>query len=190
MKIERCPDYCPFLVKEEFYCQLFDKDLFFENFIIKCEECMNSDVRKTQYKKKVKDFERRQILWDKAVKRQPNKLWQKIKVTFNEWKQRNDIKEFFTLIAKEFSIFIDKKTTRLLINLFMVMDNSERAQLKSLLTNSKTADILVKFIQKKGAQKDILKLVRQKMDQMVFEEQKELQERIRQARQKTRFLER
>ena len=191
MKIERCPDYCPFLAKEDFYCQLFDKKLFYENFIIKCEECMNADVRKSQYKKKVKDFERRQMLWDKAVKRQPNKMWQKIKVTFNEWKIRNEIKDFFILVAKEFSIFLDKKTTKLLINLFMTLDSSEKNQMKELLTNQKTAEILIKFIQKMGPEKDILKLVRKKMDQMTYEEQKEknfLFERMRQERQKIRHL--
>lgn len=193
MKIERCPDYCPFLVKKEFYCQLFDKQLIFSDFIIKCEECMNADVRKSQYKKKVKDFERRQQMWDKALKRHPSKIWQQLKVRFSEWKERKEIKEFFMLIAKEFPILLDKKTTKLLMNLYLTLDGSERNQMKEILTNPKTAALLIKFVQNKEGQKDILKLVRQKMDS-IEQEQKKMKEyifeRIRSERQKIYVSER
>lgn len=187
MKIERCPDYCPFLKKEAFYCRLFDKQLIFEDFIIKCEECMNADTRKSQYKKKVKDFERRQLLWDKALKQKPNKIWQQIKVTFNNWKLLKGIKEFISEVAKEFPILLDKQTSKLLMKLFLSLDNSGREQMKALLTNPKTAEILIKFIQKTDVDKDILKKVSREMDRLTLAEQKTkeyLFERIRNERQK------
>ena len=193
MKIERCPDYCPFLQKDAVYCQLFDKKLIYDGFIVKCEECMNADVRKTQYKKKIRDFEKRQQLWDKAIKNRPNKIWQQIKFSVKEWMDRKEIKEFISAIAKEFPILLDKKTSKLLMNLFLTLDSSEKAQMKSLLSNSKTAALLIKFIQVKDGHKDLLKLVRQKMDQISLEEKKERDlvfERVRQERQNGRHLSR
>lgn len=178
MKVERCPDYCPFLQKDEVYCALFDNKLIYDGFIVKCEECMNADVRKTQYKKKIKDFEHRQKMWDKVMKQRPNKLWQQIKVSFKEFIDRKEIKEFLSAIAKEFPILLDKKTSKLLMNLFLTLDSSEKAQMKELLTNPKTAEILIKFIQVKDGQKDLLKLVCQKMDQISLEEKKKGQEDI------------
>ncbi|MBP5533997.1 MAG: hypothetical protein J6Y03_00620 [Alphaproteobacteria bacterium] len=193
VKKERCPDYCPFLKKDEVFCQLFDKKLIYDEFIVKCEECMNADVRKSQYKKKIKDFEKRQKLWDKAIKNHPNKLFLQIKNTFRDLIDRKAIKDFISSIAKEFPILLDKKTSQMLMNLFLTLGGSEKMQMKELLTNSKSAEVLIKFIQTKGSQKDILKLVCQKMDQMTIEQQKideVMHERMRQERQKTRLLER
>ena len=187
MKKERCPDYCPFLKKEAFYCQLFGKHLIFDEFIVKCEECMNADVRKSQYKKKVKDFERRQKLWDKALKQRPSKIWQQIKVTFKNWKEMKGLKEFLSEIAKEFPILLDKKTSKLLMNLFLSLSNSEKEQMKALLVNPKTAEILIKFIQKTDVDKDILKKVRGEMDRITLQEKKTKEymfERIRNEKQK------
>ena len=193
VKKERCPDYCPFLKKDMVFCDLFDKKLIYDVFIVKCEECMNADQRKSQYKKKIKDFERRQMLWDKALKRTPNKLLQQFKTTVKSLVDRKAIKEFLSSIAKEFPILLDKKTTKLLLNLFLTLDDSERMQMKQLLTNSKSAEMLIKFIQTRDGHKDMLKLVCQKMNQMTQEQQKEnefLNERVRQERQKERLLER
>jgi len=193
MKKERCPDYCPFLKKEAYHCRLFDKPLIFDEFLLKCEECLNADMRKTQYKKKVKDFERRQQMWDKAIKRQPNKIWQQIKISFSNWNLRKKFKAFLIELAGEFPLLLDKKTSKLLLNLYLTLDTSEKMQMKALLSNSKTASILIDAIKRMSVQKDLLKVVRQKMDRINFEQQKEneaLFEKIRKEKQKTKYFDR
>ena len=180
MKKEVCPDYCPFLKKEAFHCHLFDKPLVFDVFLLKCEECLNADVRKTQYKHKVKDFERRQQMWDKAIKRQPNKLWQQMKISFADWKDRKEIKAFLTALAGDFPILLDKKTSKLLLNLYLVLDSTEKQLLKGILSNPQTAEIFLSSFKQMGAKPDLLKQVRRKMDNILFEKQKqEEQEEIR-----------
>lgn len=173
MNKEKCPDYCPFLKKEAFHCYLFDKPLIFDIFLLKCEECKNADVRKTKYKAKVKDFEHRQRMWDKAVKRKPNKVWEQIKISFADWKERKEMKAFLTALAADFPVLLDKKTSKLLLNLYLVLDASEKSIFKELLSNSKTADMLISSIKGMGPRPDLLKQVRKKMDEMVYAEKKE-----------------
>ena len=175
MKKERCPDYCPFLKKEAFHCRLFDKPLIFDLFLLKCEECMNADVRKTQYKKKVKDFEKRQIMWDRALKHQPNKLWQQMKISFADWKDRKEIKAFLTALIADFPILLDKKTNKLLLNLYLVLDSTEKGIMKEILSNSKTAEIFLNAVKQMGAHPDLLKHVRRQMDNIILKKQKELE---------------
>ncbi|MBE6449357.1 MAG: hypothetical protein E7013_01470 [Alphaproteobacteria bacterium] len=173
MKKERCPDYCPFLKKEAFHCYLFDKPLVFDVFLLKCEECLNADVRKNKYKAKVKEFEHRQQMWDMAVKRKPNKVWEQIKVSFADWKERKSMKAFLTALAGDFPVLLDKKTTKLLLNLYLVLDSTEKAIFKDLLSNSKTADLLISSVKGMGPRPDLLNQVRKKMDDIVYQERRE-----------------
>lgn len=180
MRKEVCPDYCPFLKKEAFHCHLFNKPLVFDIFLLKCEECLNADVRKAQYKHKIKDFEKRQQMWDKAIKRQPSKLWQQMKISFTDWKDRKEMKAFLTALASNFPILLDKKTSKLLLNLYLVLDSTEKQLLKDILSNPKTAEVFLSSFKQMGTKPDLLKQVRRKMDNILFEKQKqEEQEEIR-----------
>ena len=172
-KKEPCPNYCPFLKKEAFHCHLFDKPLIFDIYLLKCEECMNADVRKSQYKKKVKEFENRQKIWDKALKRQPNKLWQQMKISFSDWKDRKEMKHFLQALSGDLPILLDKGTNKLLLNLYLVLDSTEKAIMKDILNNPNTAEILISSIKKMGPRADLLKQVRKKMDNILFEKQKQ-----------------
>ena len=179
MKKERCPDYCPFLKKEAFHCHLFNKPLIFDIFLLKCEECLNADVRKTQYKNKVKEFEKRQLMWDKAIKRKPNKLLQQMKISFADWKDRKEMKAFLTALAADLPILLDKKTSKLLLNLYLVLDSTEKSIMKDILNNPNTAEILINSIKKMGARSDLLKQVRKQMDNIVYEQKKQMEEEIK-----------
>lgn len=180
MKKEVCPDYCPFLKKEAFHCHLFNKPLVFDIFLLKCEECLNADMRKSQYKNKLKNFEKRQQIWDKAIKRKPNKLWQQMKISFADWKERKEMKAFLTALAADFPILLDKKTSKLLLNLYLVLDSTEKQIFKDILSNPKSAEVFLSSIKQMGAKPDLLKQVRRKMDNILFDKQKqEEQDEIR-----------
>ena len=162
---EPCPSYCPFLQKEAFYCRLFNTSLQTQPPIIfKCAQCLNSDTRKSTYKAKIKDFEKRVYMWDKASKRKPLDLWGKIKVTLSDWKDRKSFKEFLMSLAGDLPILLDSKMSRLLLNLYLVLDSTEKQIMKDILVNPQTAEILIKKIKTVGKNPNLLKQVRKEMD--------------------------
>lgn len=181
---ELCPPYCPFLQEQAFFCRLFNTQLMASPpYVFKCWDCMNSDTRKSTYKAKVKDLEKRVQMWDKAVKRKPFDLKGKVKTTLANWKDRKIFKEFLMVLAGKLPIFSDAKTCKLLLNLYLVLDGSEKQQLMDLLSNSRTAEILLNKIKTIGKSPDVLKAVRKEMDDIIFQQQKEEEEMLRQQAQ-------
>lgn len=171
---EVCPIYCPFLKKEAHFCHLFDVPLIANSpLIYKCKQCQDSATRKTQYKLRVKDFEKRQLLWDKALKKKPLNLWAKVKTSITDWKDRKEFKEFLSTLAGDIPMFLDKKTSKLLLNLYLVLDNSEKQELKNILSNGKTAEIFISKLMKMGKRADLLKQVRREIDDLERQRHKE-----------------
>lgn len=178
---EVCPIYCPFLKKEAHFCRLFDVPLLANSpLIYKCKQCQDSATRKTQYKLRVKDFEKRQYLWDKAIKRKPLDLWGKIKTSITDWKDRKEFKEFLSTLAGDIPMLLDKKTSKLLLNLYLVLDNSEKQELKNILSNSKSAEIFISKLMKMGRRDDLLKQVRREIDDLErqLDKEKETEEEL------------
>ena len=181
---ELCPAYCPFLKQEAFYCRLFDIQLMASPpLIYKCFECMNSDTRKSAYKKKVKEFEERVYMWDKALKRTHKfDLKETIRTTLRDWKERKVFKEFLMAMAGSLPIMVDAKLRKLLLNLYLVLDSSEKMMMKSILSNPKAAEILIAKIKSVGKSPDLLKIVRKEMDDI--EKRKKIEDQERFLKQK------
>lgn len=173
---ELCPDYCPFLHKQAIHCRLFNMPLMASPpLIYKCRECMDADTRKSTYKKKVKEYEKRVYMWDKAAKRKPFDLRAKIKVTLADWKDRKVFKDFLMALAGKLPILTDGKLSKLLLNLYLVLDSTEKQEMKDILSNPQTAEILIKKIHSVGRSPDLLKQVRKEMDNIILKRQKEME---------------
>ena len=186
---ELCPSYCPFLQEQAFYCRLFNTQLLASPpHIFKCWECMNSDVRKSTYKAKIKDFEKRVYLWDKAVKRKPFDLRGKIKTTLADWKERKVFKEFLMSLAGKIPALADKNLSKLLLNLYLVLDSFEKIQMLDLLSNPQTATLLINKIKMIGKTADVLKQVRKEMDAIALRQQKEQEEILKRRYEHSQYL--
>ncbi len=177
MKKERCPDYCPFLEKKIGHCHLFDVNLIFEDFFVKHPECANADMRKTQYKKKIKRNEERQFLWKNALKGRSYKILQTMISRWSDFKERKEFKEFLSGLAGDFPILSDKKLSKLLMNLYLTLDSSEKIQMKQLLSNPKTAKLFLDELKSMGRQPDLLKKVRKLMDDVERKQKQEEKKR-------------
>ncbi len=173
MKIERCPDYCPFLEKDAVHCHLFDVHLVIQEFILKCPDCMNADVRKTQYQKKIKDFNTQQYLWDKALKRQPSKILQQVKTNWQEFKDNKEMREFFSALSGDIPIMLDKQTSKLLLALYMTLGDSEKMQMKEILNNPTMAELLLTSLKHIKSGDDLIKKVRGQIREIQTEHKKQ-----------------
>ena len=77
-------------------------------------------------------------------------------------------------------MLLDKKTSKLLLNLYLVLDNSEKQELKNIFSNSKTAEIFISKLMKMGRRDDLLKQVRREIDDLErqLDKEKETEEEL------------
>ena len=97
-----------------------------------------------------------------------------MKISFADWKERKEMKAFLTALAADFPILLDKKTSKLLLNLYLVLDSTEKQIFKDILNNPKSAEVFLSSIKQMGAKPDLLKQVRRKMDNILFDKQKQM----------------
>lgn len=179
-RIKKCPEYCPFLMANGTFCELFKRTLQTSHgMAFKCEECLNPEQRHSSYQALGLSIDGRAEMWQKAV------------VKHNEIeldKRRQD-----EMLRKKFSDFLEDKfgstpplegnsfLKNLIINLYMVLDATERNMMMSIL-NSRKGNVLVEAIDRAPKDESLLRNVRRELDAEYPEYKQELQ-RVQYQRQ-------
>ena len=131
-KIKKCPEYCPFLQAHNTFCGLFHRTLqTVQGLAQKCEDCMNPEQRMSSYKALGLSVDGRAEMWQKAI------------FKHNEIELGKKREE--EAVRKKFAEFLEDKfgskppldgnayLTSLVINLYMVLDATERSMMLSVL---------------------------------------------------------
>ncbi len=159
---KRCPEYCPFLKASNTYCELFRLSLQTSfGLPLKCEQCTNPVQRMESYKSLSLSVEDRVSMWQKAIfKHNEIELGKKRK----EEKAR-----------QTFAAFLEEKygarpplegntfLKNLVINLYMVLDATERSMMMAVL-NSNHGEGLLQAIDRAPRDESLLRNVRRELD--------------------------
>ena len=167
-----CPKYCPFLKANATFCELFKHSLQHGEETLRCDECLNPEQRMEGYKNLGLSVENRIEIWQNAL------------LKHNEielGKKREEEAK-----RKKFAEFLDEKygsrpplegnvyLRNLLINLFMVMDATERNMMMNVLKSSR-GDALVEAINRAPKDENLLRNVRSELYEKHAEHEKSLQ---------------
>lgn len=171
---EGCPENCPHLQKEGdmYLCDLFGGALRIAGEKpLRCADCLNDVRRKDQTQKRglfshVQMF-RRKLDFIKD--------FSKIKIT--EGKDRQRFSKVLKGVGETFPNLLDRQKSSLLMNVFLVLDNTEKDQMISILQNPRAAESFVKKITSMSRGDNFIKDVRREMDDYTaqIERQKQLQ---------------
>ncbi len=166
-KNKKCPEYCPFLKAQNTFCELFRKSLQKTmGMPLKCEQCTNPEQRMESYKNLGLSLDNRIEMWQKAV------------LKHNEIELGKKREEEAT--RKKFAAFIEEKfanrpplegntyLNNLLINLYMVLDGTERSMMMSVL-NSGRGDDLVIALDRTPKDENLLRNFRRELDGQYIE---------------------
>lgn len=160
-KYKKCPEYCPFLKANNSFCELFKRTLQTGVATLKCEECKNPEQRMATYSELGMSIDSRVAMWQKAISK------------YNEIelgkKREEEAKrqEFATFLADKFgsrppldgNVYLNN----LVINLYMVLDATERSMMKSVL-NGRGGEAFLKAIEKAPKNEELLRNVRYELD--------------------------
>ena len=167
-----CPGYCPFLKANGTFCNLFKCSLQTGAATMKCEECLNPQQRMESYKKLGLSVDSRIEIWQKAM----------LKHNEIELGKKREEEEK----RQKFAEFLDEKyrarppmqgnvyLRNLLINLFMVMDATERNMMMNVLRGN-GGDALVAAIERAPKDENLLRNVRSELYEKHAEHEKSLQ---------------
>ena len=182
-KTEPCPVNCPFLKvytlfedAQMAHCTLFETPLILAGVPRRSPDCLNAGRRKAQYQaKKMTPAARLQFWKDKiaALKKKPEER------KAEEDKDRREIKDILRDKMDQFPALLDGATSQLLVNLFLVMDSTEKSLMKDILNNPHKIEAFLKKIKTMGKNDNLLKNVRREMDEIAAEmlrEQNQLQQ--------------
>ena len=157
---ERCPENCPFLRRqgEVYLCDLFGGALKVVGGPLRCDDCLNDVRRKDQTRKRglfsrVRMF-RRKLDFIKD--------FSKIKIT--EGKDRQRFSKVLKTLGEGIPNLLDQQKSNLLMNVFLVLDSTEKEQMISILQNQKAAESFVKKITSMSRGDNFIKDVRREMD--------------------------
>lgn len=172
-KIKKCPEYCPFLMANGTFCELFKRTLQTSHgMAFKCEDCLNPEQRQTSYKALGLSVDNRAQMWQKAI------------VKHNEIELGKRRQE--EMVRKKFSDFLEDKfgskppmegnafLKNLIINIYMVLDATERNMMMTLL-NSGKGELLIDAIERAPKDESLLRNIRRELDSQYAEHQKGLQ---------------
>ena len=172
-RMKKCPEYCPFLVANGTFCELFKRTLQCSHGLaFKCEECLNPEQRMSSYKSLGLSIDNRAEMWQKAI------------VKHNEIELGKRRQE--EIVRKKFSEFLEDKfgsrpplagnafLKNLIINIYMVLDATERNMMMTLL-NSRKGDVLIEAIEKAPKDESLLRNVRRELDTQYAEYQQSVQ---------------
>jgi len=172
-KQKKCPEYCPFLKANNTFCELFAKNLsLIGGMAIKCEECLNPEQRMASYKSLGLSMDNRIEMWQKAV-------WKHNEIELGKKREEEAVRQ-------EFAGFLSEKygdrpplagnmyLNNLMINIYMVLDATERQMMKSIL-NSRGGDELLKAVDRTPKDDSLLRNVRRELDSQYRNYQKMLQ---------------
>lgn len=159
---KKCAEYCPFLKASNTYCELFRKSLQTTmGMPLKCEQCTNPEQRMESYKSLGLTLEGRAEIWQKAI------------LKHNEIELGKKREE--EGVRKKFAAFLEEKygarpplegnayLNNLLVNLYMVLDATERSMMMSVL-NGRNGDELIKAIDRAPKDENLLRNVRREID--------------------------
>lgn len=159
---KKCAEYCPFLKASNTYCELFRQSLQTTMGLpLKCEQCTNPQQRMESYKSLGLTLEGRAEIWQKAI------------LKHNEIELGKKREE--EGVRKKFATFLEEKygarpplegnayLNNLLINLYMVLDATERSMMMSVL-NGRNGDELIKAIDRAPKDENLLRNVRREID--------------------------
>ena len=172
-RIKKCPEYCPFLMANGTFCQLFKRTLQNSHgMAFKCEDCLNPEQRQTSYKALGMSVDNRAEMWQKAI------------VKHNEIELGKRRQE--EMVRKKFSEFLEDKfgskpplegntfLKNLIVNLYMVLDATERNMMMTLLNSSK-GEVLIESIERAPKDESLLRNIRRELDSQYAEYQQTLQ---------------
>ncbi len=172
-RMKKCPEYCPFLMANGTFCELFKRTLQCSHgSAFKCEDCLNPEQRMSSYKALGLSVDNRAEMWQKAI------------VKHNEIELGKRRQE--EMLRKKFSEFLEDKfgsrpplsgnafLKNLIINIYMVLDATERNMMMTLL-NSRKGDVLIEAIEKAPKDESLLRNVRRELDLEYGEYQQTIQ---------------
>ena len=159
---KKCAEYCPFLKASNTYCELFRKSLQATmGMPLKCEQCLNPEQRMESYKSLDLTLEGRA------------EIWQKASLKHNEIELGKKREE--EGVRKKFAAFLEEKygarpplegnayLNNLLVNLYMVLDATERSMMMSIL-NGRNGEELIKAVDRAPKDENLLRNVRREID--------------------------
>ena len=177
-----CPEYCPFLKASGTFCELFKRNLHHGVATMKCEECLNPEQRMSSYKDLELTEDGRIEMWHKAVLKH-NEIELGKKREEEEKRQK-----FAAFLADKFgsrpplegNVYLNN----LIINLYMVLDQSERIMMMTVL-NGRNGDALIEAIERAPKDENLLRNVRRELYERHSEHEKNMQQ-VRENNLKTR----
>ena len=171
-RIKKCPEYCPFLQAHNTFCALFHRTLqTVQGLAQKCEECTNPEQRMSSYKALGLSIDGRAEMWQKAIYKH------------NEIELGKKREE--EAVRKKFAEFLEDKfgskpplegnmyLNNLIINLYMVLDATERSMMMSVL-NGRNGLQLVEAIDRAPKDETLLRNFRRELDEQFKEHQLEI----------------
>lgn len=173
-KMKKCPEYCPFLLANGTFCELFKRVLQTSHgMTFKCDDCKNPEQRMSSYKALGLSMDSRAEMWHKAIAKHNE-------IELGRRRQEE-------MIRKKISEFIEEKfgnkpplegnsfLKNLIINIYMVLDATERNMMMSLL-NGRNGIALIEAIERAPRDDSLLRNVRRELDSQYIEYQKEIQQ--------------
>ena len=86
---------------------------------------------------------------------------------------RQDIENLLKSKNEQFPGMLDKQTNQLIVNLYLVMDASEKSMLKSILNNPKSLDAFLEKLKRMPRNDSLLKNVRREMTELYDTQERE-----------------
>lgn len=161
-KNKKCPDYCPFLKANNTFCELFGKGIQASgDSALKCEECLNPEQRYASYKSLGLTLDDRLKMWQGAImkhneielgkKREEEAVRQKFAAFLSD--------KYGTMPPLDGNMYLNN----LVINLYMVLDSTERHMMMSVLSSRGGAELL-KAIDRAPKDDSLLRNIRRELD--------------------------
>ncbi|MDO4161541.1 MAG: hypothetical protein Q4D80_00865 [Pseudomonadota bacterium] len=159
---KKCPEYCPFLKANNTFCELF-KCTLQQRFSLpqKCEDCLNPAQRMASYKSLGLSLDNRIEMWQNAV----------VKHNEIELSKRREEEE----TRQKFAASLSEKygdrppltgnvyLKNLVINLFMVLDATERMMMQAVLGGRNGAAFL-EAVDRAPKDESLLRNIRRELD--------------------------
>lgn len=177
-KFKKCPEYCPFLKANNTYCELFKKTLQSTGGIAqKCDPCMNPEQRMSSYQELGLSMDSRIEMWQKAVLKHNE-------IELEKKRQEEELRQ-------KFASFLEEKygarpplegntyLSNLAVNLYMVLDGTERSMMMSVL-NSASGHNLLSTLDRLPKDESLLRNFRHELDSEYFTLQRNVQQRQQQ----------
>lgn len=168
-RFKKCPEYCPFLKANNTFCTLFRRALQANHGVpMKCEDCKNPEQRMSSYKALGLSVDGRAEIWQKAI------------LKYNEIELGKKREE--EAVRRKFASFLEDKfgsrppldgntfLNNLIINLYMVLDATERSMMMSVLSG-RGGDKLIESIDRTPKDENLLRNFRRELDDHFKEHQ-------------------